>query len=822
MTRRSRSQAALPDGADPPVSRKASLGCLLWFFRLLSGLILLAFAALAVLWFVWGRNLPNVSDLDVLEFSGQTRVYDRSGILIGTLSPSLGSGNGVNRDLLKLSDISPYLQKAVVTSEDRRFFEHHGVDYMGIARGLIKGLIRKDLEGGSSITQQVVKNTLLADLHAARTPERKFKEAVLAYQLDRDFDKNQILNAYLNIVYWGDGGRGDIVGAQSAATAYFKKDAKDLNLAESVYLATIIPAPNRRYKSFQSYRPLMKGLLGRMVEDGRVTRAQADEAWKTPIYPAGWRIAWNGDGTLRSASLERPARLQENIDAANERRRNNNQFQYYYYLQAVEKELLSKITRKALYDGGKIYTGMDVQAQQAAEKASLQSNMPRGATMGIALVNPANGEAMALVGQNLFDGVRPNDWNNATQARRQVGSSIKPFLYTLALSKGWKQKDTVLDSPIEGDYQPMNYDRHWTGRYVTMRYALDHSLNLPTVRIGQEIGMETFQTKLRELGFTPPTNAGLSLSIGTLEASPLQMAAAYAPFANGGVYYEPYLVRRFVDKSGKVLYTHAPVSRRVWDEQTAWLGLDMIRGVVNDLQASQGGLATRARIDGWQVGGKTGTTNEVKDLWFVGVTPLVSGAVWVGKEQGGALPDWAYSGTVPTPVWQQSVAGALQGHSQTTFKEPGGITYQTVRGVDMALRSGEEKQDPAEYDGTGRAGSAGTQMGGAPLPAPASAAAPPQQSAAQQSAAAAQAPDPVVPANPDPAPVLNEQDVPAPPQGNGAPASADDPGSTVTLQPSDSGNTGSGDGSAPAAGNQLPPLTEPPVEGTPSYTPPGN
>ncbi|WP_034386913.1 transglycosylase domain-containing protein [Deinococcus sp. YIM 77859] len=673
------------------------------FFTGLGVLLLAGAAGASGLWWMWGRDLPSVQDLDVLEFSGQTRVYDRRGELVGTLTPSLGSGQGVNRDLLKLNEISPWLQKAIVTSEDRRFFEHHGVDYIGIARGLLKGLLKNDLEGGSSITQQVVKNTLLADLEGARTPERKFKEAVLAYQLERNFSKNQILNAYLNVIYWGDGGRSDIIGAETAARAYFKKSASELNLAESVYLTTLVPAPNKRYKDFKGYRPLMKDLLTRMVEDGQITQAEADAAWKTEIYPAGWRIGWNSDGTLRSAVLERPERLQENITAA-EQARGINRYQSLHYLQAVERELLPKIGRKALFGGGKIYTGMDLQAQQAAERASLNAQLPDGATLGLALVNPNNGEVLALVGQKLTGG-RPSDWNNATQARRQVGSSIKPLLYTLALEKGWKQSDTVLDAPLQGEYQPQNYDGRWTGRFVTMRYALDHSLNLPTVRIAQEIGLNAFEDKLRQLGLTPPPDAGLSLSIGTLEASPLQMAAAYAPFANGGLYYAPTLVRRMEDARGQVLYRRpAPQPKRVWDERTAWLGLDMIRGVVNDLTPWQGGLATRAQIPGWDVGGKTGTTNDVKDLWFAGVTPTIAGAVWVGKQDGGSLPSWAYSGEIPTPIWQQAVAGALAGQPRQTFQEPGGITYRVVRRVNMAFREEEADQEGVARDGSGNSG----------------------------------------------------------------------------------------------------------------------
>jgi penicillin-binding protein 1A len=701
------------------------------FFTGLGVLLLAGAAGAGGLWWMWGRDLPSVQTLDVLELSGQTRVYDRTGALVGTLAPSLGSGSSVNRDLLRLNEISPWLQKAIVTSEDRRFFDHNGVDYIGVARGLLKGLFSNDLEGGSSITQQVVKNTLLADLQSARTAERKFKEAVLAYQLERSFSKDQILNAYLNVIYWGDGGQRDIIGAETAAQAYFKKSASELNLAESVYLTTIVPAPNSRYKSFGAFRPLMKDLLARMVEDGRVTQAEADAAWRTPIYPAGWRIGWNPDGTLRSAVLERPQRLQENTPPPPTQTA-------FHYLQAVEQELKEKgVTGRALYGGGKVYTALNLAAQQSAERASLSAQLPDGATLGMALVSPKNGEVLALVGQKLTGG-RPGDWNNATQARRQVGSSVKPLLYTLALSQGWKQSDTVLDAPISGSYQPRNYDGSWTGQYKTLRYSLDRSLNLPTVRIAQELGLKNFEAKLRDLGLTPPPDAGLSLSIGTLEASPLQLAAAYATFANGGLYYAPSLVRRVEDGRGEVLYSRpAPQAKRVWDERTAWLGLDMLRGVVNDLTAYEGGLATRAQIPGWAVGGKTGTTNDVKDLWFAGVAPGVAGAVWVGKQAGGALPGWAYSGEIPAPIWQQAVAGALAAQPREAFTEPGGVTYRVVRQVNMAFREEEADQEPVARDGSGgsRGGFFGRRM---PTPAP--------------------APEPRF--QPDPAPPVSETEVP--------------------------------------------------------------
>lgn len=678
----------------PPPTRRFSWSR--FFVGLLQFVVALGLLAFCVMWWYWGRDLPQVSDLDVLEMSGKTQVFDRRGDLLTTLAPTLSSGKDMNRDLLKLEQISPWLQKAVVTSEDRRFFEHKGVDYIGITRGLLRGLLKNDLQGGSSITQQVIKNTLLVDLEGARTAERKFKEAILAFRIESAFSKDRILNAYLNVAYWGNGGSRNIVGVGAAAQAYFGKTADKLNLAESVYLATLIPSPNRRYKDFNNYRPLMKDLMDRMVEDGRITRAEANTAWATPIYPAGWRIGWNNDGSLNNAGLENPTRLAQNIRIADKYSYRNQHF-----LQAVENELKPLVGKKALYAGGKIYTTLDLKAQRSAEQASLNARLPDGATLGMALVSPKDGEVLAMVGQKLTGDITP-DWNNALQGRRQIGSSIKPLLYALALQNGWKQYDTVLDAPIKGNYQPMNYDRTWLGRPVTLRYALDHSLNLPTVRLGKEVGIARLENKLRQMNFSLPKDAGLSLAIGTLEASPLQLAAAYATFANGGKYYQPSFVRRFegrkngTGKKEELLYERpTPTPKRVWDEQTAWLGLDMMMGVIYDLEASQGGLATRARIKDWQVGGKTGTTNDIRDVWFAGVTPEISGAVWVGKQEGGNLPSWVTSGEVPTPIWQQAMSGALQGLVVTQFQQPAGISYQWFRNIKMAVRNKSTTSQPA-------------------------------------------------------------------------------------------------------------------------------
>ncbi|ADV65943.1 transglycosylase domain-containing protein [Deinococcus maricopensis] len=615
------------------------------------------------------HHLPNPEQLAAWMPAGPNRVYDRAGHLIGTVTAF--PTDATPHQALPLNDVSPFLVDAVITSEDRRFFEHGAVDLGGLGRALLSSATGR-VQGGSTLTQQLVKNTLLRHLQGARTIERKLKEALLAQQVEARYTKREILSAYLNIVYWGSGGPADLIGPQDAARAYFGKDAANLTLAESVYLATLVPSP-RRYFEYRTYRPLMRSLLARMVEDGRITAAQAAAAWRAPLQPAGWRVRYDANGNVTSATLMNQHAKRRNFVAARAA-------PHPHFLQAVQREALRRVGRDALARGGlNVYTTLDPQAQAASERASRLADIPDGATLGLALVDPATGQVLALVGQKLTD-APPADWDNATRARRQVGSSAKPFLYTLALERGFTQVDRVLDAPLSGPYQPQNYDRHFLNEPVTLRYALNHSLNLPTVRLAQQVGVPALRAKLQTLGLRTPPGAGLSLAIGTVEASPLQLASAYATFANGGVWTEPTFIARVTNVHGQTLPLPAPAQRRVWSAQTAFLGLDMLRGVVNDLGADGGGLAWRARILGWDVAGKTGTTNDVRDLWFAGVTPGVAGAVWVGRQAGGSLPQNAYSGDVATPIWQSAVAGTVAGRPPLMFEAPRGAVQVWAQG----------------------------------------------------------------------------------------------------------------------------------------------
>ena len=645
-------------------------------FKTLLILALLAGVGLLALLLLWQQDLRRVDDLNVLEYGGKATVVDASGQIIGALTPSLSSGARVNRDLLKAGQMSSWLRKAVVTSEDTRFYTHGGLDPRGLARAVLHSATG-DQEGGSTITQQVVRSTLLADIGQNKTLSRKLKEALMAVQVERRFSKEEILTAYLNVVYWGVG-RTDLLGAQDAARTYFGVDAARLNLAQSAYLATLLPNA-RRYNDYKAYRPLIRSVLTRMVREGRATQAEASAAWHYPLRPVGWTVRYDAAGNLTQAQLSDPAAKRTQSPAPQARFADG-------FLDAVERDLSERLGRSVLYRSDvTVHTTMNRQAQVSAEAASRSAALPPEATLGLALLDPRNGDVTALVGQKLGDGVL-EQWNNATRARRQVGSSIKPLLYTLALSKGWVQSDTVLDAPLDGDYQPRNYSGTYSGGRVTLRYALDHSLNLPTVRLAQQIGLNSFVSKLRELGLSPAPDTGLPLAIGALEASPLQMAAAYAPFANGGTYYAPRLITKVTEGGKTILTVNRSGGQRVWDQQTAFLGLDMIRGVVNDLTPEQGGLGWKARIDGREVGGKTGTTNGIRDLWFAGVTPGLSAAVWVGRSDNASLPASAYSGDVAAPIWQAAAAGALRGQQATAFSTPPDVAFKLVRGVQMAFK----------------------------------------------------------------------------------------------------------------------------------------
>lgn len=623
----------------------------------------------------WARTLPDFRELDTLNLGSITRVYARDNTPLGTLVPKVGD-QSVSRTLVKLDEISPFMTAALITNEDRRFFEHYGLDPYGIFRQFRRLSQNENVQGGSTLTNQLVRNTLLFDEYKlARTPDRKIKEWMLSVQVERTFTKEEILQDYLNAIYWGDGGPVELYGIYSASQAYFGKPPRDLDLAQSVYLTTLVPSPGGRYNNYTSQRGYMKSLLKRMVEDRWITQEQANAAWKEKLIPRGWQVKYDDKGTLLSAKLiDKTAIYQKAVTTV----------RFPYFVQQVEQELVRRFGRDKVYGSGglRVYTTLDPKVQLSIEQASLKAKIPPRTTMAAVISDPDNGDVLGMVGQKLRAGQSAPEWNNAAQGQRQIGSTIKPLLYTTALSTSkFTQLTTRYDRPIsfpcpsckDGFYSPKDFEGEMTWRSMTLREALDRSLNLPTVRIANDVGLPTFFGKLKELGIPPNDGTGLAAALGAVETTPVNMAAAYAPFANGGLYHPPRYISRVTDARGEVLYDVANDvvrPKRIWTPQVAYMGLDMIQGVVNDLGTSQGGFSEPARIEGWPVGGKTGTSNGPKDLWFVGVNPYYVGAVWIGIQQGGDMATNIYSGVWAPPIWHDMMVGALAGKTKRGFPPP--------------------------------------------------------------------------------------------------------------------------------------------------------
>ncbi|ANC72725.1 transglycosylase domain-containing protein [Deinococcus radiodurans] len=696
------------------------------FLKFLSSLVIAALVAgvgvAATYVAQWGRELPDYRELDNLTRSlgAETRVYARDNTPLGTLIPRIGD-QAVSRTLVQLDEVSPFMVGTLIANEDRRFFEHYGLDPLGLARQVQRLARGEEVQGGSTLTNQLVKNTLLLEeYNQARTPDRKVKEWLLSAQVERSFTKSEILQDYLNAIYWGDGGPVELYGVYSAAQAYFRTAPKDLTLAQAAYLTSLIPNPRNRYENFErQVRPAMKVMLARMVQDGWITQNQADAAWKEKIQPRGWTIVYDDAGNVKSAKLTDPSAKE--LKAVTTTRAP-------HFVRQVEDELIRRFGREKVRESGglRVYTTLDPKVQNAVETASRETYygymtaqgqaLPPGTTLAAVIIDPYTAEVRGMIGQKLVGSDPPADWNNAAQGQRQVGSTIKPLLYTTALEKGatqlMRQQDTrwcTRDIGSRGGwYCPQDWEGITTNRSMTIREGLDKSLNLVAVRVAEYVGLETFFNKLKLLDIPPNEGTSYAAALGAVETTPVKLAAAYAPFVNGGLYRPPRYITKVTNARGEVLYdadTDVQLPTRVWSPQVAYLGLDMIRGVVNDLGDQQGGLASRAKFGDWPVGGKTGTTNGVtsgnKDFWFVGTTPIYTGAVWVGKQQSGEMSRNYYSGWVNGPIWRRMMELAHKDKTPVKFNEPPGI-YRvpvgeaTLPGVTVAMMDPRYRRSTTE------------------------------------------------------------------------------------------------------------------------------
>lgn len=660
--------------------------------------IVLSFAsALVASAFKWSQELPDLSVLDELEFTSTSQIFARNGQLIGELLPLGRDGASTDRIPVGLDEVSPAVLAAIQASEDDKFYRHYGFDPRAILYGSYLELSGTGRRGGSSISMQLIKNVFFDDIAQERTLERKVKEMVMALELERRYTKAEIMQRYINEVPWG----GNLLGIWSAARVYFDKQPSELNLAEGLYLARLIPAPTRNYNDFVATRRSMRQVLNNMVARGYVSAEVAEAAWRYDLQPKGWRVAYDDSGNI----VGEPERTGEPIrwttsvssDLAP------------HVTFATRNELTQRLGRNRIFSSGglRVYTTIDMQAQEAATQASLNSQVPPGAQLAIVGLDPQTGEILAMVGERLIAGQDPGELNRALNAMRQPGSSFKPIVYATAIeTAGYSQATVVVDEPYsvsipgQEDWEPENYYQTFNGP-LTLREHLNQSLNIPTAKLIMAVTPQAVQMRAQELGYGPNLQPTPSLALGAYEVTPLQHASAFGAFASGGVRVEPHLISRIEDAGGNVLWRAPQRETRVWTEQTAYVMLDMLRATVTE------GLGKQANIEDRWVGGKTGTSQLDRDLWFVGITPGMTAAVWIGNDDDRPLRrtdgSRVTSSLEPAVIWKQFVQNALRGTAAREFEVPPGIEFYTIDRTDgLAAEDTEAGASRAAFvSGTG-------------------------------------------------------------------------------------------------------------------------
>ncbi|MBD2014079.1 penicillin-binding protein 1A [Microcoleus sp. FACHB-53] len=576
------------------------------------------------------RNLPDVRVLRGYVPSETTYIYDIKGKELASLHGE------ANREVVKLDQINPVLKRAVLAMEDSHFYMHHGINPNSVGRALLINWEKNTVvEGGSTLTMQLVKNLFLK-------PERKFSrkiaEAVMAIRLEQIFTKDQILEMYLNQIYWGHNN----YGIQTAAQSYFSKTADQLNLAESAMLAGLIQSPEE-YSPFVNLKVAKERqgiVLNRMETLGWITATEAEAARKQKLN-IGKLTSW------RTSKLP-------------------------FITEAVVSELNERFGREAVLKGGmRVQTTIDTKFQEMAEQtvASSYANIRyRGLYAGqvaLAAVDPRTHFVKALVGGVSY---KKSQFNRASQAKRQPGSAFKPFVYYTAFATGkYGPSSTVMDTPVSyrdgsGWYSPRNYGGGYSGA-MTIRTALTVSANVPAVKIGRAVGLDKVIETCRTLGIKSPMEPVTSLPLGAIGLTPLEMAGAYATFASNGWYSDTTIIVRVTDSTGNVLLDNTPKPRLVLDPWATASLTNVLQGVIN------GGTGKAAQI-GRPAAGKTGTTSSERDVWFVGYTPQLSTAVWIGNDNNRPLGGGATGGQYAAPIWRNFMLKALKNEPVQSFPAP--------------------------------------------------------------------------------------------------------------------------------------------------------
>ncbi|MGB7334802.1 MAG: transglycosylase domain-containing protein [Salaquimonas sp.] len=557
----------------------------------------------------YGVKLPSASDWSIPQRPPNAKIVSVDGELIANRGLTGGSA-------IALDDMSPYLPMAVVAIEDRRFKSHFGIDPLGITRAMIANILAgRTVQGGSTLTQQLAKNLFL---EPQRNLERKVQEAILAIWLENKFSKDEILEIYLNRVYFGSGA----YGVEAAARRYFSKSARDVNLAEAALLAGLLKAPSslspaRNPKGAEDRAQVVLAAMRRsgFVTDSEVATALSMEAKKAKRF-------WSGSE--------------------------------HYAADFVMQQLPSLIgeMREDVF----VDTTIDLTLQKQGGsliKQTLEDNQKRfNVSQGALVSMDGTGAIRALVGGAEY---ADSQYNRAVDAKRQPGSAFKPIVYLAALENGFTPDTVRVDRPVAiGSWKPENYDKKYRGP-VTLSEALSWSLNTIAAQLVSEIGAGAVIDTAKSVGITSKLSRNASIALGTSEVSLLELTSAYAPFANGGYLAQPFIIKRVTTLDGKVLYdrnaTNAP--KVLGSDQVSMMN-QMLRRVVSE------GTGKAAKIDGWQIAGKTGTTQGFKDALFVGYSANLITGVWYGNDDGAPMKK-VTGGGLPAKTFASFMGTAHQG-----------------------------------------------------------------------------------------------------------------------------------------------------------------
>ena len=585
-----------------------------WLGRIVYGGLVLglwAFVALAGLIAYHASQLPPIDQLAVPKRPPNIAILASDGTLLANRGETGGR-------VVSIKELPPYLPRAFVAIEDRRFYQHFGVDPVGILRAIGQNLTRRGVaQGGSTLTQQLAKNLFLTQ---ERTASRKIQEAILALWLEHKYTKDEILELYLNRVYFGAGA----YGVEAAAQRYFGKPAREVSLAQAAMLGGLVQAPSRLApnRNLPAAQARATQVLAAMQELGFATGQDVKVALAQPAKPANIR----GGGSAN-------------------------------YVADLVMDVLDDYVGKFETDIT-VQTTVDSSLQASAERALVDELNKQGARFnvgqGALVAMRPDGAIRALIGGRDY---AQSQFNRATTAKRQPGSSFKPFVYLAAVEHGATPDSVREDAPVKiGNWAPENYTHRYAGA-VTLRTALAQSLNTVAVRLGQEVGPKAVVQTAQRLGITSPLQANGSIALGTSEVTLLEMVGAYGAFANGGTGVIPYVVAAVKGSDGKALYKRAEsgLGRVIEPEADGMMNAMMHETFVS-------GTGRKADIPGWDLAGKSGTTQDYKDAWFIGYSGSLVTGVWLGNDDGEQTKKVS-GGNLPAEIWKTFMTQALKGQT---------------------------------------------------------------------------------------------------------------------------------------------------------------